>query len=176
MNFYNIDWSYIMDWVVFASCLVLIITVVFDIIKSVKDKKGLSDEHQRLEQGQKNIKDTIKETINEKQSIVLAENNKIRDIVTNIDKTIFAEKEKNNERYKNLNEDQKDIKKHIEAVSQLMKELERLQTESIEQKKLITKLSQENKILHEQLAHSQQPILPGQVQTMQDFDHFTQSR
>lgn len=172
MNFNSIDWSNFMDWAVFTTCAVLLITVIFDIVKSVKDKTKLSDEHQRLEQGQINIK----ETINEKQSIISTESNKIRDVVTNIDKIIFAEKEKNNERYKNLNEDQKDIKKHIEAVSQLMKELERLQTESIEQKNLISKLIQENKILYEQLAHSQQPILPGQVQTMHDFDHFTQSR
>lgn len=91
-------------------------------------------------------------------------------------KTIFAEKEIHNERYKNLNDEQKDIKKHIEAVSQLMKELERLQTLSIEQQNEISKLVQENKILREQLTCPHQTILPGQIPPTQDFGGFTQHR
>lgn len=170
MNYINFDWSYFMDWVVFTSCIVLLITVIFDIVKSVKDKTKLSDEHHRLEQGQTTLKDTIKE----KQSIISAENDKIRDIVTNIDKTLFAKKEKSNERYKNLNDEQKEIKKHIEAISELMKELERLQTKSVEQKILIKKLIQENKNLKEQLAPFQQTLLPNQIPSTQNFGGFTQ--
>ncbi len=171
MNFNSIDWRTFMDWVVFTTCIVLIITVIFDITKSVKDKTKLSDEHQGLAQGQKNITEVIKEN----QYAISSENNKIRDIVTNIDKTIFAEKEKSDERYKNLNDRQKDIKKHIEAVSQLMKEVERLQTESVEQKNEILRLKQENKILQEQLINLQSPILPSQIPPTQDFGGFTQS-
>lgn len=126
-----------MDWVVFASCFVAVITLIIDIIKSAKDKKSLSSEHISLKEDNQLLKETMRDSkdyLSKEHSNIYRQNEKIQDIVTNIDKQIYAEIEKSNIRYNNLSDSQKDIKKHIEAVNDLMNEVERLQTIVVKQK------------------------------------------
>ena len=79
MHLYNIEWRYIVDWVVIASCFVTVLTIVIDLIKSAKSNKNLSKEHERLEEEHKDIRlkycgSTNQRVIDVKQSI---EQNKI---------------------------------------------------------------------------------------------------
>lgn len=154
----NIDWRYFMDWVVFTTCVVLIITVVFDIIKSAKDKKGLTDEHKLRKEEHQRMDDTVKEKFNQVQHTLETENfhrtkaySDIYKSVNHIDKIIYSEIQKNNIYQNNLTAEQKELKQYIQSISSLMKETERLQTLSINQQKEIITLKQENLQLQEQL-------------------------
>ena len=51
-----INWSNMMDWVVFCSCLVLLTGVIIDIVKSVKSNKELSNEHKSIKEDKKDLK------------------------------------------------------------------------------------------------------------------------
>ena len=156
-----IDWRTVMDWVVFASCFVAVCTLIIDIIKSTKDKKSLSSEHNQLRYDNKLLKEKTEESKNslsKEHSDICRQNEKIQSIVTDIDKYLYAEIEKSNIRYNNLSDSQKDIKKHIEAISDLMKELETLQTLSSEQKKRIEELTSENFELKKQIMKQQNSL------------------
>ena len=158
-----------MDWVVFASCFVAVCTLIIDIIKSAKDKKSLSSEHNRLRDDNKLLKEKTKESNNslsKEHSYICHQNEKIQSIVSHIDKQLYAEIEKSNIRYSNLSDSQKDIKKHIEAISNLMKELEALQTLSLEQEKRIEELTSENSELKKQIMGQQNSLNDSFTQNM----------
>lgn len=74
-----INWSNMMDWVVFCSCLVLLTGVIIDIVKSVKSNKELSNEHKSIKEGQKDLS-----TDNEKVKDLIRSENK--DTQQNIEK------------------------------------------------------------------------------------------
>lgn len=158
-----------MDWVVFASCFVAVCTLIIDIIKSAKDKKSLSSEHNRLRDDNKLLKEKTKESNNslsKEHSYICHQNEKIQSIVSHIDKHLYAEIEKSNIRYSNLSDSQKDIKKHIKAISDLMKELEALQTLSLEQEKRIEELTSENSELKKQIMGQQNSLNDSFTQNM----------
>ena len=164
-----------MDWVVFASCFVLIFSTIFDIVKSIKDKKELSDEHKTLRENHQSlsnehiqIESLVKEEVQNTKHIVEKDNLQILSIVNNIDRTLIKELERNNIYHNNLTDGQRDIKHHVESISALMKEVERLQSQSINQQKEIKELTQENSELREQLAQYQK-------QTQTYTNDFTQS-
>lgn len=169
MDFNNIVWRYFIDWAVFTTGVVLIITVVLDIVKSVKDKNGLSYEHKTLKDKQNSLSqehqrmdDTVKEKFNQVQHTLETENfhrtkaySDIYKSVNHIDKIIYGEIQKNNTYQNNLTAEQKELKQYIQSISSLMKETERLQTLSMNQQEEIITLKQENLQLQEQLSHYQ---------------------
>lgn len=173
MDFNNSDWGIFMDWVLVVSCVVVILGFIFDIFKSSKDVKSLSKEH-----------DDVKEHINDKyhelqktHEVMNSNSDRILNIVTDIDKTIAVEVSNSKNKYANLTEKQKDLKEQIKSIEVMMKELERLQTENIEQKLTIEKLQTENTKLKEQineLYHQKSPILSNQISDVQTSD-FTQT-
>lgn len=147
-----------MDWVVFTSCIVLIITVIFDIIKSIKDKNGLSDEHKSLKENQKSlsnehsrIEGIIKEEARRNEHTFEKSSSQIFNTLSHVDRMLIKEIERNNLSQYNLTKNQLDIKQSITAIENLMKEVERLQSLSVEQQNTISELRQENRILKEQL-------------------------
>ena len=146
-----------MDWVVFCSCLVLLTGVIIDIVKSVKSNKELSNEHKSIKEGQKDlstynekVKDLVRsENKDTQQNIEKAqkslENNdkQIYSLLNNVDKMLIKEIERSKYKYENLTDEQRSIKNYVESINNLMKEVERLQTLSVEQQKQILELQSE---------------------------------
>lgn len=133
MDFLKYDWRLIMDWVVIASCFAVVVTLVVDIIKSVKDKNSLSEEHKglskendRLEKGHDKLETTIKEKYSEIAKVDASINDKVN--------VIYTETQKQAIQFSNLTEAQKDAKKQMESFQFLMKEVARLQAENNELK------------------------------------------
>lgn len=152
-----INWSNMMDWVVFCSCLVLLTGVIIDIVKSVKSNKELSNEHKSIKEDQKDlssdnekVKDLIRsENKNTQQNIEKAQkslennDNQIYSLLNNVDKMLIKEIERSKYKYENLTDEQRSIKNYVESINNLMKEVERLQTLSVEQQKQILELQSE---------------------------------
>lgn len=165
MNFNNLDWSLIMDWVVFTTCAVLLITVIFDILKSIKGRKSSSDEHAVLKDNQKegqfrlenqhnHIEAIIQNEHQQTNHIIEKETTQIYNVVNNVDKILAGEIERNKIYQSNLNENQLDIKQSVKAIDKLMKEVEKLQTLTVLQKRKILELEQENMLLKKELTES----------------------
>ena len=146
-----------MDWVVFCSCLVLLTGVIIDIVKSVKSNKKLSNEHKSINAGQKDLstdnekvkvlirseyKDT-QQNIEKAQKSLENNDNQIYSLLNNVDKTLIKEIERSKYKYENLTDKQRSIKNYVESINNLMKEVERLQTLSVEQQKQILELQSE---------------------------------
>lgn len=163
MHLYDIDWRYIMDWVVITSCLVTFFTIVIDLIKSAKSNKNLSKDHERLEKEHKDInyaitKNADKLTMNlhsnanslsEKADTILQKAN-------DIDKMLYAEYQRNDLQHKELSDKQKNIKEYVTAISDLMKELQQTNYENKLLKSENQKLIQENEQLKSQISlHNQ---------------------
>lgn len=156
MNLCYLDWRYIMDWVVVASCFVTVCTIVIDLIKSSKDKTKLSDEHgdieanqNKLEAGHGKLENIVREEHRNTEHLIEKETGKISYVVNNIDKMIYTEQRINEERYRNLTVEQRDLKKYVEAISTLMSEVERLQDKTVQQEHEIQQLtSQLNEYNH----------------------------
>lgn len=197
MDFNNSDWGYIMD-IAIATIVGTLIAVAGSILvnciinskgyKDIKDKMGelpnttLSGEHKKIsddiirsvEKENKNVVDKIGILNN---TTLSGQNTEIINKVNNIDKMLFSEIQKSNVKYDNLTEKQKDLKEQIKSIEVMMKELERLQTQDINQKQTIEKLQTENTRLKEQineLYHQKSPILSSQITDMQTSD-FTQT-
>lgn len=160
MNFNNFYWSYVMDWVVFGTCAALLLTVIFDIFKSVKNTKNLSGEHNilkenqkdgqsRLENEHKHIEFTIQNEHQNTNHIIEKETSQIYSIVNNVDRKLVGEIERNNMQHNNLTEHQLDIKQSVKAINDLMKEVEKLQSLSVVQNNEISALKSEIKKLSE---------------------------
>lgn len=146
-----------MDWVVFCSCLVLLTGVIIDIVKSVKSNKELSNEHKLIKEGQKDlstdnekVKDLIRsenkdtqQNIEKAQKSLENNDNQIYSLLNNVDKTLIKEIERSKYKYENLTDEQRSIKNYVESINNLMKEVERLQTLSVEQQKQILELQSE---------------------------------
>lgn len=146
-----------MDWVVFCSCLVLLTGVIIDIVKSVKSNKELSNEHKSRKEGQKDlstdnekVKDLIRsenkdtqQNIEKAQKSLENNDNQIYSLLNNVDKTLIKEIERSKYKYENLTDEQRSIKNYVESINNLMKEVERLQTLSVEQQKQILELQSE---------------------------------
>lgn len=152
-----INWSNMMDWVVFCSCLLLLTGVIIDIVKSVKSNKELSNEHKSIKEGQKDlstdnekVKDLIRsenkdtqQNIEKAQKSLENNDNQIYSLLNNVDKTLIKEIERSKYKYENLTDEQRSIKNYVESINNLMKEVERLQTLSVEQQKQILELQSE---------------------------------
>lgn len=144
-----------MDWVVFASCFVTVCAIVIDLIKSSKDKSKLSDEHQSLNKGQERLENASNrnaDLLNLNLNNISRKAESISSVMNSIDKSLYAETEKNKERYANLTTEQRDIKKQIEAISALMNEVERLQTLVVKQQQELDMLYAEK---HQNFQHTQ---------------------
>lgn len=152
-----INWSNMMDWVVFCSCLVLLTGVIIDIVKSVKSNKELSNERKSIKEGQKDlstdnekVKDLIRsenkdtqQNIEKAQKSLENNDNQIYSLLNNVDKMLIKEIERSKYKYENLTDEQRSIKNYVESINNLMKEVERLQTLSVEQQKQILELQSE---------------------------------
>lgn len=141
----------------FCSCLVLLTGVIIDIVKSVKSNKELSNEYKSIKEGQKDlstdnekVKDLIRsenkdtqQNIEKTQKSLENNDNQIYSLLNNVDKTLIKEIERSKYKYENLTDEQRSIKNYVESINNLMKEVERLQTLSVEQQKQILELQSE---------------------------------
>lgn len=163
MHLYDIDWRYIMGWVVIASCFVTVLTIVIDLIKSAKSNKNLSKEHERLEEEHKDINnsiaknadvihsraDTLTNNLHSNASALSQKADTILQKANDIDKMLYAEYQRNDLQHKELSDKQKNIKEYVTAISDLMKELQKTNYEN----KLLVSENQELLRENEQLKH-----------------------
>ena len=180
MHLYDIDWRYIVDWVVIASCFVTVLTIVIDLIKSAKSNKNLSKEHERLEEEHKDINnsiaknadvirsraDTLTNNLHSNASALSQKADTILQKANDIDKMLYAEYQRNDLQHKELSDKQKNIKEYVTAISDLMKELQKTNYEN----KLL--VSENQKLLHEnQELHRENEQLKRQISMHNQFDN-----
>ena len=173
MHLYDIDWRYIMGWVVIASCFVTVLTIVIDLIKSAKSNKNLSKEHERLEEEHKDINnsiaknaDTLTNNLHSNASALSQKADTILQKANDIDKMLYAEYQRNDLQHKELSDKQKNIKEYVTAISDLMKELQKTNYEN----KLL--VSENQKLLHEnQELHRENEQLKRQISMHNQFDN-----
>lgn len=162
MHLYNIEWRYIVDWVVIASCFVTVLTIVIDLIKSAKSNKNLSKEHERLEEEHKDINNSIAKNAD----VIHSRADTILQKANDIDKMLYAEYQRNDLQHKELSDKQKNIKEYVTAISDLMKELQKTNYEN----KLL--VSENQKLLHEnQELHRENEQLKRQISMHNQFDN-----
>ena len=160
-----------MDWIAVCTCIVLIITVVLDIIKSAKDTKGLFGEHRYRKEEHKRIDDTMKEKFN----VVQQDNREIRQNInvatkeiTSISCKMDTDRETKRLQYDSLKDNEKTILDSIEKISALG---EALKETTYKNKELMIEISQ----LKQRIRQLQeQHIKYQQNEPTQDND-FTQS-
>lgn len=173
MHLYNIEWRYIVDWVVIASCFVTVLTIIIDLIKSAKSNKNLSKEHERLEEEHKDINnsiaknaDTLTNNLHSNASALSQKADTILQKANDIDKMLYAEYQRNDLQNKELSDKQKNIKEYVTAISDLMKELQKTNYEN----KLL--VSENQKLLHEnQELHRENEQLKRQISMHNQFDN-----
>ncbi len=154
-----VDWRIVMDWVLACSIFVLIIGFIIDIIKSIKNNKTVTSEHNLLSKEHNQISSTIKEQreLLEKdtQQIILQNNrhfdktSEIERELSRLDRTIFGEIKRREAQLDNLSVRQQEAQKQVETFNFMFEEMSRLQTENTELRLENYKLKEEIKKLIE---------------------------
>lgn len=147
-------------WIAGLTFAGLIVAVVADIIRASRGNKNLKDtlqgEHKALSKEHEGLSgehDSIKELIAKEDGVLptMKENfDKVKSTLFSIDKHLSVESAKKELVDKSLDDNQKDLKKSIEAISETFAEVEKLQIKvkalEIENASLKRELSQQRDI------------------------------
>lgn len=130
-----VDWRIVMDWVLACSIFVLIIGFIIDIIKSIKNNKTVTSEHNQISSTIKEQRELLEK---DTQQIILQNNrhfdktSEIERELSRLDRTIFGEIKRREAQLDNLSVRQQEAQKHVETFNFMFEEMSRLQTENTE--------------------------------------------
>lgn len=144
----------IMDWVALITALSSLIALVVVIIQTAREKSSLQRDHtdikEKIGSEKEKLSGELTECSNEHAALredharLHDSNRQILSKVTEIDKLIAVEAERRSASQNLLSEGQREIRHHVEAISDLCREMERLQIEN-------QKLRLENQSLHREI-------------------------
>ena len=164
------DWKFegadiVMDWVALITALGALVTLIVSVVQTAKEKSSLRRDHtdikEKLSTEHANL---IKEhtSLNKEHASLSQEHSGIQEAsrqilskVTEIDKFIAVEAERRSASQALLSEGQREIRHHVEAITSLYRELERVQIENAALKVENQRLNQE---LHERKLKQEQAL------------------
>lgn len=127
-------WEQIMDWVVVASVISAVVLLLIEIIKSVRDTKALSKEHEGLSKEHERISDDFRQQIAWSRKQVEKDHGEIRRENAHLAQMVSSLVEdsiKKQEREKYLTSTQIDIKESLNVLQGMERQMETLQMESV---------------------------------------------
>lgn len=185
MDFASIDWNDFVEGITIGIITALIAVAGTILGNTLSDRKGykdvmskmgglenttLSGEHTSFKECSEKQHADLKEHITDKHNQLQKTSDNVLSTVANIDKVLYTEITKADCQYNNLTEKQKDIETMMEELECLqresLKQMQKLQEQSFEQKLTIEQLTTEVAVLKNQLAQYQQTISPNQIPDM----------
>lgn len=151
------DWKFegtdiVMDWVALITALGILVTLIVSVVQTAKEKSSLRRDHTDIKDKIGNEKEKLSTehanlsrehaSLSQEHSGIQEASRQILSKVTEIDKFIAVEAERRSASQALLSEGQREIRHHIEAITSLYRELERVQIENAALKAENQKLNQ----------------------------------
>lgn len=164
------DWKFegadiVMEWVAVIGSVCAVFMLIIEMLESSYRKKELQRDHQDIKEKIGNEKEKLstehanlsKEhaSLSQEHSGIQEASRQILSKVTEIDKFIAVEAERRSASQALLSEGQREIRHHVEAITSLYRELERVQIENAALKVENQRLNQE---LHERKLKQEQAL------------------
>lgn len=164
------DWKFegadiVMEWVAVIGSVCAVFMLIIEMLESSYRKKELQRDHQDIKEKIGNEKEKLstehanlsKEhaSLSQEHSGIQEASRQILSKVTEIDKFISVEAERRSASQALLSEGQREIRHHVEAITSLYRELERVQIENAALKVENQRLNQE---LHERKLKQEQAL------------------
>ena len=179
------DWKFegadiVMDWVALITALGALVTLIVSVVQTAKEKSSLRRDHTDIKDKIGNEKEKLSTehanlsrehanlsrehaSLSQEHSGIQEASRQILSKVTEIDKFIAVEAERRSASQALLSEGQREIRHHIEAITSLYRELERVQIENAALKAENQKLNQK---LHEFKLEQERASEYGEEQEM----------
>ena len=155
----------VMEWVAVIGSVCAVFMLIIEMLESSYRKKELQRDHQDIKEKIRNEKEKLstehanlsKEhaSLSQEHSGIQEASRQILSKVTEIDKFISVEAERRSASQALLSEGQREIRHHVEAITSLYRELERVQIENAALKVENQRLNQE---LHERKLKQEQAL------------------
>lgn len=157
------DWKFegadiVMDWVALITALGALVTLIVSVVQTAKEKSSLRRDHTDIKEKLSTEHTSLNKehaSLSQEHSGIQEASRQILSKVTEIDKFIAVEAERRSASQALLSEGQREIRHHVEAITSLYRELERVQIENAALKVENQRLNQE---LHERKLKQEQAL------------------
>ena len=157
------DWKFegadiVMEWVALITALGALVTLIVWVVQTAKEKSSLRRDHTDIKEKLSTEHANLSKehaSLSQEHSGIQEASRQILSKVTEIDKFIAVEAERRSASQALLSEGQREIRHHVEAITSLYRELERVQIENAALKVENQRLNQE---LHERKLKQEQAL------------------
>lgn len=157
------DWKFegadiVMEWVALITALGALVTLIVSVVQTAKEKSSLRRDHTDIKEKLSTEHANLSKehaSLSQEHSGIQEASRQILSKVTEIDKFISVEAERRSASQALLSEGQREIRHHVEAITSLYRELERVQIENAALKVENQRLNQE---LHERKLKQEQAL------------------
>lgn len=157
------DWKFegadiVMEWVALITALGALVTLIVSVVQTAKEKSSLRRDHTDIKEKLSTEHANLSKehaSLSQEHSGIQEASRQILSKVTEIDKFIAVEAERRSASQALLSEGQREIRHHVEAITSLYRELERVQIENAALKVENQRLNQE---LHERKLKQEQAL------------------
>ena len=148
----------VMEWVALITALGALVTLIVSVVQTAKEKSSLRRDHTDIKEKLSTEHANLSKehaSLSQEHSGIQEASRQILSKVTEIDKFIAVEAERRSASQALLSEGQREIRHHVEAITSLYRELERVQIENAALKVENQRLNQE---LHERKLKQEQAL------------------
>lgn len=148
----------VMEWVALITALGALVTLIVSVVQTAKEKSSLRRDHTDIKEKLSTEHANLSKehaSLSQEHSGIQEASRQILSKVTEIDKFISVEAERRSASQALLSEGQREIRHHVEAITSLYRELERVQIENAALKVENQRLNQE---LHERKLKQEQAL------------------